>query len=302
MLSVCIPVYNFYISALYNELIRQATVLELPFEIICIDDCSADQYKNNNKQAVEKSRYIQLKENIGRAKIRNLFLQYAQYENLLFLDCDSIIIKQNFLAEYITQINQNKDYNVICGGRIYNNQLPDKKYRLRWLYGRKRESSDFTKRNQSPNSAFMSNNFLIKKAVLSEVRFEERLTDYGHEDTLFGFALQQEHKTILHINNPVLNGHLETNEEYFYKTEKAVANLAYILQYINNEAAFINDVKLLRIYNKTKRFHSLIISSFTVLKPIIKRLLIKGYINLKLFDFYKLATLIKNLNNRKTLS
>ena len=90
MISICIPVYNFNITSLVNELSNQVNSLNIPCEIIVIDDCS-ENFKRINKIECEKHTYIELSENIGRARIRNLFLKYAKYEYLLFLDCDSLV-------------------------------------------------------------------------------------------------------------------------------------------------------------------------------------------------------------------
>jgi len=56
-------------------------------------------FKKINENVCRKEIYIQLDNNIGRAKIRNLFLKYAKYDYLLFLDCDTFIISDDFVAK-----------------------------------------------------------------------------------------------------------------------------------------------------------------------------------------------------------
>lgn len=298
MISICIPVYNFNISPLLNQLMAQINLLTEPCEIICIDDASEEYYRAENKDAAKEIRYIQLPANVGRARIRNLFLHYAKYENLLFLDCDSLIIKPDFLATYIQYINQNKSSLVVCGGRIYSTEKPDKKHRLRWLYGTKRESQTAENRSKKPNAAFMTNNFIISKNVLLQTPFDERITNYGHEDTLFGYMLQKANIIVHHINNPVLNGHLETNKEYLIKTKQAVINLTHILAFVQYDKAFISSVSLLRFYYRTKPMKNLIKASFFVSRRILRSLLAKGFVSLALFDFYKLGIFAKNIKKQ----
>jgi len=295
MITICIPIYNFNVSPLIRELSRQAKSVAVPYQIVIIDDYSFEEFKKNNKAVCEKETYIQLDKNIGRAKIRNLFLTYSTFDNLLFLDCDSLIISDNFISTYIDIIKQ-ESYQVVCGGRVYAKNKPDRNKMLRWKYGIEKESQPANIRNRFSNKSLMTNNFMIRKKILEQIHFDERITGYGHEDTLFGYQLKKAGITVKHINNSVLNGDIEDNKEYLIKTENAVKNLIPILSYVNNDTDFINDVTLLRFYNKvvstklTTPFHI----CFICLKPIVKYLLSRGYINLWMFDFYKLGIFIEN--------
>ena len=298
MISICIPVYNFNIASLLNGLAKQIKMLPAPCEIICIDDASEESYRTANSEATKGFIYIQLQNNIGRAKIRNLFMQYAKYENLLFLDCDSLIVSGNFLSAYLQYIDQHKGYAVVCGGRIYSEKSPDRKYQLRWLYGIKTESLPADKRSKNPNASFMTNNFIISKNVFLQTPFDERIIDYGHEDTLLGYTLQKKGIIIHHISNSVLNGHLEMNEEYLAKTKQAVINLTHILAYVHYDKTFINHVSLLRFYYKAKPLESLIRIVFAITQPVITWLLANGYVSLGLFAFYKLGIFTKNIRKQ----
>ena len=56
-------------------------------------------------------------------------------------------------------------------------------------------------------------------AVLKDQGFNPLISGYGHEDTLFGFELEQNGIVIRHIDNPVLNAHLDSNTQFLYKTD-----------------------------------------------------------------------------------
>lgn len=290
MISICIPVYNFNITALVNELTNQVSALNIPGEIIVIDDGS-EHFREINKIACGKHTYIELKENIGRARIRNLFLKYAQYPYLLFLDCDSWVKTTSFLSNYVDVIKDNPG--IVCGGRIYEAGRPKREKRLRWKYGLRRESQPLSVRREFPNKSFMTNNFLISKKIFEENQFDERMVTYGHEDTLFGYNLKKKNITITHIDNPVVNGDIELNSVYLNKTREGVINLVNILNFTNYDKDLIADISLLRFYRKIKNIEGLVYLSFIVSKPIIVFLLTRGYISLFLFDFYKLGTLIE---------
>lgn len=292
MITICIPVFNFNITSLVNELSNQAKSLNIQYEIIIIDDCS-ENFKIKNKNICEKFNYIELSENIGRAKIRNLFLKYAKYDYLLFLDCDSLIGTPNFLSKYVEIIDEAP--NVVCGGRVYDKSRPKREKMLRWKYGILRESKPCEIRRRFPNKSFMTSNFLINKKILEEIKFDERILQYGHEDTLFGFSLKKMNITITHIDNPVINGDVEQNSEYLNKTKESVINLISILNFIEYDNDLINDITILRFYNKVRKAEKIIYISFVLLKPLIVFLLSKGYISLYLFDYYKLGVFIENI-------
>lgn len=298
MISVCIPIYNFDISQLLEEISKQSKQIEAPSEIILIDDCSSEDYKGLNENNCKKETYIELDKNVGRAEIRNLFIKYANFEHLLFLDCDSIIISKNFLANYVESIRQH-NFDVVCGGRIVDDEKPERNKMLRWKYGKLRESQPNEIRETIPNKSFMTNNFLINRKTLEEVKFDHRITEYGHEDTLFGYELKKKGIRIEHIENPVLNGDVEDNAVFLAKTEKGVVNLIDILANTDHNPDFINDVTILSTYEKLKAkgLIPLVNLVFIVSKPLLRFLFVRGYVNLKLFDFYKLGILIQGFKN-----
>jgi glycosyltransferase involved in cell wall biosynthesis len=297
MLSICIPIYNFDVTGLVVILHQQAVRQNVPAEVICIDDCSDDEFRTKNKDVCNTyGKYIQLEENVGRAKIRNLFLSYAVFDYLLFLDCDSVLITSDFIRKYADAILKNNFPKVVCGGRIYNEIKPSKQKLLRWKYGRKKESMPVEVRLQNPNNSFITSNFAVQKDTLARIKFDERLVKYGHEDTLFGFQLKKNHIGILHIDNPILNGYLEDNDEFITKTELGLTNLVHILQFLNNDPEFIEDVTLLKVHRRCRRLGiDLVISFlFTFFKPALRLNLSKGFANLFWFDFYKLAFFSNN--------
>ena len=109
MVSICIPLYNEDVTILVSSLERQLSGIDVPIEIVMIDDASVMKFRDLNKKFGAMHRYIQLDKNIGRSAIRNLFLQYVNFGHLLFLDCDVKIMSDNFLQLYIDAIRRNPD-------------------------------------------------------------------------------------------------------------------------------------------------------------------------------------------------
>ena len=103
MLSILIPIYHFDLRHLVETLHRQSLACQIAFEVICYDDCSAEKYKNTNRemQQLEGVRYRELPENLGRAKIRNDLGQTARFPYILFMDCDSKVVREDFIEKYL---------------------------------------------------------------------------------------------------------------------------------------------------------------------------------------------------------
>lgn len=293
MISVCIPVFNFDVRQLVNSLARQANAVSFPCEIVLIDDGSDEEYRKINRSVCNQHVYVELPENVGRANVRNLFLEYARYRYLLFLDCDSLIIKEDFLTSYAVSAASGNEM-VVCGGRVYTTKKPAKDYLLRWKYGVYRESKTCEERQKEPNRSFMSNNFLIRRDVLARFPFDHRITAYGHEDTLLGFVLKMNRITIKHIDNPVLNGELEINSEYLRKSALSIKNLSVILGYVDYHPDFSSDIGLLQFYKRIRPWSFVFSGVFFLVKPIIEFLITRGFVVLWMFDFYKLGLFLRS--------
>jgi len=251
-LSICIPVYNFDVNELIDDLQNQIDSENLDAEIILIDDASIQEFMNINKNLVTKvSQFIFLEKNIGRSKIRNLFLKYTNSEYLLFLDCDGKIINENFLKTYYNFINkQNPD--VIFGGRKVSEIEPDSAFGLRWRFATERENLPVSQRLKAPYLDFQTNNFVVKKSVLEKVPFNEGITQYGYEDLVFSKDLQDHQVKIDHIDNPIFNNDVESNAVFLSKANQSAKSLA---QLINNDKNFerVSQIRLAKAYFLMKK-------------------------------------------------
>ena len=189
MISILIPIYQYNVRPLVQELHQQATQFSIPFEILLMDDCSSSEFQqlNQNLSGMTNVRYEELSQKIGRSKIRNLLATKAKYDNLIFLDCDGLPTSNQYLNNYMKCLNHDVD----CGGRVYQTQPNNAAFQLHWKYGNKREVKSAVDRSIIPNQSFMTNNFMIKKEILTQIPFNESISKYGHEDTLFGYDLSE---------------------------------------------------------------------------------------------------------------
>lgn len=250
MISVCIPIYNFDVRKLVDDLLDQS---DDGTEIILIDDASDKAFKEKNQDLKgEKVTYIELEKNVGRSKIRNLFLKYAKNDFLLFLDCDSQIIDENYLNNY--RLNLTESTLLIFGGSTYSKECPSDSQCLRWTYGTTRESKSAKERALNPNKSFMTNNFIVQKQLLSETPFDERITQYGHEDTILGIEMAKKGVKIEHLQNPVMNIDIDTNEVFIRKTEDSLDNLLLIRQFYENPDQLTESITLLKAIKKAEKY------------------------------------------------
>ena len=254
MLSINIPVFNVEVTDLVNQLARQATLLEIDFEIRVYDDCSDKQIKRRNSQLAKLPGvvYKEMPENLGRSAIRNKMGFDSKKDYLLFIDADSGIILKNYIENYLKYATPRC---VVCGGTQYTAEKPaDAKKLLRWEYGRKREAISAEQRNLRKGFIFTSNNFLIDRQVFEKYHFRDDIGPYGHEDTLLGYDLFMNGIIPYHIDNPVEHTGLENSEGFILKTQKALENLLLISeQKLAGEAGFTERVNFLNLYYNITR-------------------------------------------------
>lgn len=287
MLSILIPVYNYAVLELVKTLEKQCISCRIKFEILCYDDASNFFIAENQKiNQFQNCSFVSLEKNIGRSAIRNLLAHKATYENLLFLDADTIPVYDNFISNYISEIKNNQK--VVFGGILYEDQKPAKEFLLRWVYGREREALNLSERTKNPSDFALASNLLIKKEIINRLPFDETLTKYGYEDLLFFSVLKLNHIEIKHIENPVFHLNLETSTVFLSKTKTALENLVF-LNLTNkisiNESRIIASFELLKTVKMLTFFNFI----FRKTKSKFERNLVSETPTLFWFDIYKLG-------------
>jgi len=224
MISVLIPSYNWDLTNLIYDLLLQSQKSQYRIEIIASDDASASLLNEQNSELnlLEEVSFFVQERNLGRSAHRNFLASKAKYPYLLFIDADSAI-GEDFLKVYFETIKSQPD--VIVGGTLYQKHKPASDFRLRWKYGKAREQITANIRQSDPYRHFTANNFAIKQTCFSHIKFDESITQYGHEDTLFKVELVRNQFNIIHIDAPVIHLGIETNHVFIEKTKLALQNL-----------------------------------------------------------------------------
>ena len=141
-LSILIPCHNWNLLKLVNDLnqlcIKSKSLNN--FEIICIEDGSKKLYKNFKIEQIENAHYSILNKNIGRSAVRNKLARSANFEWLLFIDCDSEIVDDNFIENYLIEANKNKKNKTVFYGQTLYKTSNNCEFSLHENYGKKIES------------------------------------------------------------------------------------------------------------------------------------------------------------------
>lgn len=256
MISFIIPTYNFICTALVNELQRQAEKFKesqkgvFDYEIIVADDGSTDestQKANRSINNLQGCHYEELKQNIGRASIRNQFINQARFDNIVLIDADAAICTQDFVARYWFARNE---ADVICGS-LRNIPPPcpcrcELRYQYEKKAERKRKKQPF---KRDPYLNLSTFNVMVTRSRLGSLRFDERCKEYGYEDALFGLMLKGKGCSIKHIDNPLIHTGIDTNVSFLEKIETSMRTLHKLKGIMQTYAGTT------RMYNFLKRYY-----------------------------------------------
>lgn len=296
-LSILIPTYNDVCVELVKSLQAQAALLseayhtsnlseasDFKYEILVADDASTNLSiieANRLINHIAHCRYIERKQNVGRAAIRNFLAQEAQYAWLLFIDGDLRIDHPHFIRNYL----QGEGKIIVGGVKIGGN--PDIwKNNLRYKYEKACEKAhDYLHRSKMGNKEFRTSNFLIEKTILTiECPFDENFKFYGYEDVMLGKQLTTQGYSIKHIDNPLLIDHYEGNYQFVRKTEEACRTLYLFREKLKGYSKLLDHAK------KIKRWHLYPICQtfFPILSLPIKARLTGNKPSVFWFNIYKL--------------
>ena len=292
MISILIPCFDYNAYPLVSVLEKQALMLKIDFEIICIDDGSFSS-KNDLNQKINlltNSKFIESKKNIGRINNRLLLAEKSQYKWLIFLDVDTLPNEDNFLKNYIEQLNRGT---LIIGGCIYK-KPENENFSLRYKFGKFREEIKSDIRNKNPYKYISSCNFMCKRNVLIDVLTSINTISYGN-DYVFGSLFKKMGIYIKHIDNPVLIDKIDENQIFIKKTHDGLDNL---ISSYNDKIIEKHSISILKAYIILDNLlmKNIFIKITDLFKNLLDRNLHSKDPNLFLFDLYRLNYLCKIKN------
>lgn len=283
-LSILIPTYNDLCVKLVGDLRQQAETIGIMYEILVGDDGSTDASvveENHQIEQWEHCHYLIKPTNIGRAAIRNLLANEAQYDSLLFIDSDMTVVRPDFISKYVSQ-----DADVIDGGVTIGGDAEMLRHNLRYLYEKTSEQEHTVEmRRKNPYQDFHTANFLIRCDLMRSHPFDERFRHYGYEDVLFGKTLKADGVKITHIDNPLGFNTFEDNPSFVAKTEEGLRTLHHFQSELHGYSrllTFIKGIHIPFILRLIRCWHQL----FGKWE---RRNLCGNHPNLRLFSLYKIG-------------
>lgn len=297
MISIIIPTYNYACAHLVCDLQKQCEEAQalwddFCYEIIVADDGSTDTAcidKNAAISLLPNCRYELRENNIGRAHVCNWLISQARYPWVLLIDCDAEVITDDFIHTYWQHAKT--DGSPIIVGGIRTPDVCQKGCELRHRYELAAENIRTLEARRARPAAFFSTfNVLLSSAMLQQLRFDERCTDYGYEDALFGIEAERLGYRIQHIDNPLLHLGINDNASFLRNSETALRTLHNLGSPMTDRARVVQAARQLTTTPPGRLF---ILPIFLLLykmsKPLLRRNLLSHHPNLKLFALYKLG-------------
>lgn len=293
MLSILIPTYNYVCAHLVCELQKQCEEVQASlgeenfrYEIIVADDASTDDETISKNAVIEylpNCRYLESERNVGRAAIRNRLIDKAKGTWIMIIDADAEVVREDFVLTYWQAAAKLSDDCVIVGG-IVTPEKADEGCELRHRYELAAEQiRTLEARRRNPDAYFSTFNFMASRKVFNALRFDERCTQYGYEDALFGIELQQYGFRIEHIDNPLQHNGINDNASFLSNTETSLQTLHMLGRPMTDKARVTIAAQRLGMWRPCFRL------IYKLCRPLLRRHLLSHHPNLKIFAFYKLG-------------
>lgn len=267
--TVAISAYNIenYVKRAIDSVLNQTFK---NYELLVIDDCSTDSTMEVIKQVVgQNAKILQTKKNSGTAAAsRNIAIENAQGEYLLFLDGDDELYSNETLKEIDEHINENK-YDIIYLG-YENVGHTENYYRISNKENSTREARLICDESFSVSSKVWNVEFLRN----NNIRFKEGMY---YEDELFSIKSNILSKVTTYGEFPIFKYHRNREGSVmtkptikkcsdWYRMVAEVTDLyeitpeedrKYLLSFLKNESDSIplrveNIIEALRENRKTK--------------------------------------------------
>ena len=207
--SIVVPIYNG--GGLIKQCVESLTRLEYPtgsLQIIIVDDASTDGTAEWLKSLVLPAHFQRIFHRINRgpsaAAARNSALQHVQGDVVIFLDGD-LSVRPDFVRAHYEAVSQ-PEVVAVAGRVTAGADVRDSKLK-RYLYDSPRRAArQFGESAPIPFQFLITNNMSIRREVLDAVGvFDEGLTGYGGEDTLFAYHVWRRHPGGIRFSNRAIS-------------------------------------------------------------------------------------------------
>ena len=297
MLSILIPTYNHDVRPLLEELRQQAEALcarqpDFDYEIIVLDDASTLAHIRQLMKSLptsERLRLILSEANMGRSAARNRLIDEARGQYLLFMDCDAMPTQGYVATHWADRMRAD----VVCGALQNPPPPPPWGHELRYRYEQQAERKGKRTakwRNEHPFEEFSVFNTLMSAEVTKRLRFDERISEYGYEDVIFGRELQRMGFSVLHTDNAAIHTGINSNEDFLLNTEAAMRTLSRLDPKQQEGVTICKWARKMR----SLRLSAMLVRIYTLVRPRLRNHLLGHRPSLWAFNFYKLGYYLQN--------
>jgi len=225
ILSILIPFYKESPCALIEALKAQPID---KVEIITFDDGSHDVALTRSVTALcqDNIHLITSPKNVGRAKGRNILVEHARSDYLLFLDSDMLPDSPHFLQTWLDHIH-NEDPDVTFGGFSLKYAPKDQAFALHRLMASQSDCLPARLRQLQPEKYVFTSNLLVKTTLIKRIGFDNGFSGWGWEDVEWAMRIA-EHAKLLHIDNSATHMGLDQAATLVRKYKESASNFARV--------------------------------------------------------------------------
>jgi GT2 family glycosyltransferase len=279
-----------------KSLLNQTLEVDVKMEIIIVDDCSIQEYKDKIYKLVSQSSQIKLVENavnMGLSCSRNAGASHAKGDFLLFLD-DDIIVENTYVMGHLNVLSSQERVASV-GSLRFPPELTLSNNLMKYLSSRELRQRQF---NQSILTDLTPQFFGggICGICLNDFKriggFNEVFKFYGGEDVQMGSALKNSGVRLVYACEARAD-HFDAVEIERYRSKyMEAAREGYLLIHQENPNFFDNSsVRFLLPSNKDAKISDKLIS-------LILKLILNSFFEILLYKFVKRTNRINFLYNK----
>lgn len=290
-ISFLLPAFNNDCSSLVEALCRQADRLVadsggcFDYEVIVGDDCSPlPQYVEANRKACAHPhcRFYRHETNVRLARNRNSLARLASKDFVVFIDSDLGLGSDRFVERYAMYDGPD----VVSGGIRIEGDPRTMRSNLRYVYAKAGEEAHrAVHRQRNPYKDFNAANLFIRRELILQYPFDERIQRYGYEDVLFGRELQRDSVSVGYIDNEVTFHTFETNESFVNKTDQSLLTLYEFRDDLRGYS------RIQTMAERLDRMHLLpfVQAAFRIVGPLLRRNILGRHPELLAYNLYRLG-------------
>jgi GT2 family glycosyltransferase len=309
-LSVVIPTFNRL--PVLRETLMRIVMQEFPrekFELIIIDDCSLDgtaEFLAGLKLPVNV-KYLLNKQNLGRARSRNLGIREARGKYILMID-DDIWAETSLLEKHFNKHQEESEEIGVVGAVLASPEVIQTAINERYNNHHLWCFQEMNKYPQNlPYNFCKTANLSIPKTLVERVGlFSELFLFYGGEDTEFGYRLFKNNIRLVfaseaigyHYHNETVESlitkEIERGTTYFtyqqihpdHKLERSTFFSPFYCKEFNIRSILYNFAKMILFMPSARLINRLVIESFNQCR-ILRSLVVKYLIPILQMQYYR---------------